>query len=98
MAVTLVPEVGAPLSKAVVNAQLGTAAQLFKKGLDALVILNDWSLAYDVAALESLGFSTEEANLLKSGLGEVPPIDAAVDATSFLKRFWGVGGGLSAAA
>jgi hypothetical protein len=91
MAVAGVPEVGAPLSKPVVNAQLGTAAQSFKKGLDALVVLNDWSLAYDAASLEALGFTAEEANLLKSGLGEVPAIDAAVDATSFLKRFWGVG-------
>jgi hypothetical protein len=91
MAAAGVPEVGAPLSKAVVNSQLGAAAQSFKKGLDALVILNDWSLAYDAASLEALGYTPEEANLLKSGLGEVPPIDAAVDATSFLKRFWGVG-------
>ena len=85
------PEVGAPLNKSVVNAQLGAAAQHFKKGLDALVLLNDWSQAYDASALEQLGFTAEEANLLKSGLGEVPPIDAAVDATSFLSRFWGVG-------
>lgn len=91
MAAAGVPEVGAPLSKPVVNAQLGAAAQAFKKGLDALVLLNDWSLAYDAAALEALGFTTEEANLLKSGLGEVGPIDQAVDATTFLKRFWGVG-------
>ena len=91
MAETGFPEVGAPLNKAVVNAQLGAAAQHFKKGLDALVLLNDWSLAYDVAMLEALGFTAEEANLLKSGLGEVPPIDQAVDETQFLKRFWGVG-------
>jgi len=91
MAAPGVPEVGAPLNKAVVNAQLGTAAQAFKKGLDALVVLEHWSQAYDAAALEALGFTAEEANLLKSGLGEVPPIAAAVDATSFLERFWGVG-------
>jgi len=96
MAVSGVPEVGAPLNKAVINSQLGTAAQLFKKGLDALTILEQWSQAYDAAALEELGFTTEEANLLKSGLGEVPAIADAVDATSFLERFWGVGSGLSA--
>ena len=37
-----------------------------------------------------IGFTPEEATLLKSGLGEVPGIETAVDATQFLKRFWGV--------
>lgn len=86
-----VPEVGAPLSKATVNAQLGTAAQSFKRGLDDLVTTYEWSTAYTAEQLEALGFTTEEANLLKSGLGEVPAIDSAVDATSFLKRFWATG-------
>ena len=36
-----------------------------------------------------IGFTPEEATLLKSGLGEVPAINTALDATSFLKRFWG---------
>ena len=91
MAVATVPEVGAPLNKATVNAQLATAAQSFKRGLDALMVMYDWQTAYDVAQLESLGFTTEEANLLKSGLGEVPAVSTAVDATSFLKFFWGTG-------
>ena len=86
-------EVGAPLTKATVNAQLGTAAQHFKKGLDALVNLYEWQTAYTGGMLEAMGFTAEEANLLKSGLGEVPPINDAVDATQFLKRFWGTGAG-----
>lgn len=89
MTATAVPEVGAPLTKASVNAQLGTAAQKFKEGLDGLANLFEWQEAYTAENLEALGFTLEEANLLKSGLGEVPAIDAAVDATSFLKRFWG---------
>ena len=83
-------EVGAPLSKATVNAQLGTAAQKFKEGLDGLVNLFEWAEGYDAPALEALGFTTEEANLLKSGLAEVPAIDDAVTATEFLERFWAV--------
>jgi hypothetical protein len=91
MAATSVPEVGAPLNKPVVNAQVGAAAQSFKRGLTDLVTIYEWSTAYSVDQLEALGFTTEEANLLKSGLGEVPPIESAVDATSFLKFFWGTG-------
>jgi hypothetical protein len=85
------PEVGAPLNKATVNAQLTEAAQSFKRGLEKLVTMHDWSTAYDVAQLELLGFTTEEANLLKSGLGEVPAVETAVDACQFLKFFWGTG-------
>lgn len=84
-------EVGAPLNKATVNAQLGAAAQSFKRGLDELVVMFEWQEAFTAEDLETLGFTAEEANLLKSGLGEVPAIDDAVDATSFLKRFWGTG-------
>ena len=85
----VVPEVGAPTNKAVVNSQLGTAAQTFKKGLDGLVNLFEWAEPYDATALQAIGFTEEEANLLKSGLAEVPAIDDAVSATQFLKRFWG---------
>ena len=84
-------EVGAPLSKQTVNAQVGAAAQSFKRGLDELVTAFEWSEAYTAAQLEAIGFTTDEANLLKSALGEVPGIDDAVDATSFLKRLWGTG-------
>jgi hypothetical protein len=85
------PEVGAPLNKATVNAQLTEAAQMFKRGLEKLVTMQDWSLAYSAEQLEQLGFTTEEANLLKSGLGEVTAVEDAVDACQFLKFFWGTG-------
>jgi hypothetical protein len=73
----------------VLNAQLGTAAQKFKEGLDGLVNLYELQTGYTGEDLEAIGYSPEEAILVKSGLGEVPGIDTAVDATSFLKRFWG---------
>jgi hypothetical protein len=85
------PEVGAPLNKASVNAQLAEAAQMFKRGLDKLVVLFEWQGAYTAEMLEAIGFTADEANLLKSGLAEVPPINDATDATQFLKRFWGTG-------
>ena len=86
-----VPEVGAPLNKATVNAQLGTAAQSFKRGLDGLLNMNEWNLAYTQEMLVAIGFTDEEATLLKSGLAEIVPVNNAVDATTFLKRFWGTG-------
>lgn len=85
------PEVGAPLNKATVNAQLTEAAQMFKRGLEKLVTMQDWSLAYSAEQLEQLGFTAEEANLLKSGLGEVTTVEDAVDGCQFLKFFWGTG-------
>ena len=84
------PQVGAPLSKATVNAQVGTDAQNFKKGIDGLVARAKWAEAYDTPMLVALGFTEEEAGILKSALGEVPAIAEAVDATTFLERLWGV--------
>ena len=84
-------EVGAPLSKATVNAQVGTAAQSFKRGLDELVTAHEWQLGYDVPRLIALGFTEQEANVLKSALNDVPAIDAAVTAAQWLSRLWGTG-------
>lgn len=89
--------IGAPLNEAVLNASLGSYAKALKIASDNLRVLHQWSLGWTTDALMKpeaeggLGLTQEEADLVKSALGEVPPIADAIDATSFLKQCWGTG-------
>ena len=89
--------VGAPLSEAVLNAQLGSYAKALKIASDNLRVMKQWSDGWTTEALMKpeaeggLGLSQEEADLVKSALGEVPAIADAIDGTSFLKQTWGTG-------
>ena len=89
--------IGAPMSRAVVDAQLGSYAKALKIASDNLSVMKQWAdgeSTEDLMKPESeggLGYTEEEAGLLKSALGEVSPISDAIDATAFLKQVWGTG-------
>jgi hypothetical protein len=90
MAASSPPQVGVPIDKASINAKLGAASSSLKKATVQLADLNDWAAAYTAEQLTDLyGFTPEEAALVKSALGEVPPLVDLVDAFAFLNRTWG---------
>lgn len=90
MAAASPPQVGVPIDKNSINAKLGAGASGLKKSTVQLADLNAWGAAYTAEQLSELyGFTPEEATLIKSALGEVPAVAAAVDALAFLSRCWG---------
>lgn len=90
MAATAPPQVGIPVSKDSVNAQLGAASQSLRKSTVSLQSLNEWGAAYSAEQLSAAyGFTPEEAALLKSALGEVPALVAVVEGFQWLDKTWG---------
>ena len=90
MAASAPPQVGVPVTKASLDAKIGSNAQALKKAAIGLADLRDWGAAYTAEQLvDAYGFTLEEANLFKSALGEVDSITAAVDALQFLSQTWG---------
>jgi hypothetical protein len=90
MAAASPPQVGIPVSKESINAQLGGASQSLRKSTVSLQSLNEWGAAYTAQQLSDLyGFTPEEANLLKSALGEVPALLDVVQGFQWLDKTWG---------
>ena len=90
MAASSPPQVGVPISKDSLNAQLGAASQALRKATVSLDSLQRWSLAYDAQQLADLyGFTVEEANVFKSALGEVPALVTLVEGFQWLDKTWG---------
>lgn len=90
MAASSPPQVGVPVTKDSVNAQLGAASQSLRKSTVSLQSLNEWGAAYTAEDLSDLyGFTPEEATLLKSALGEVPSLVTLVEGFQFLDKTWG---------
>ena len=90
MAASSPPQVGVPVTKDSVNAQLGGASQSLRKATVSLQSLNEWGAAYTAEDLSDLyGWTVEEATLLKSALGEVPGLVAVVEGFQFLDKTWG---------
>lgn len=83
--------VGQFVDRNTVDGQVGAASNGLKKAIDALSVLEQWSVAQTTEALVALGYSEEEAGRLKSAMGEVPALAAAINGTSFLKLLWGTG-------
>jgi hypothetical protein len=84
------PQVGVPVTRDSLNAQLGAASQSLRKSTVSLQSLNEWGAAYNAQQLSDLyGYTLEEAALLKSALGEVPALVALVEGFQFLDKTWG---------
>lgn len=84
------PQVGVPVSRDSLNAQLGAASQGVRRATVSLGSLNDWAAAYTAQQLADLyGFTLDEANLFKSALGEVPALVTLVEGFTWLNRTWG---------
>lgn len=90
MAAASPPQVGIPVSKESINAQLGGASQSLRKSTVSLQSLHEWGAAYTAQQLSDLyGFTIEEATLLKSALGEVPALLDVVHGFQWLSQTWG---------
>lgn len=84
------PQVGVPVSRDSLNAQLGAASQSLRRSTVSLGSLQEWAAAYTAEQLSELyGFTPEEANLFKSALGEVPQLVTMVEGLEWLSRTWG---------
>ena len=84
------PQVGIPVTKAALDAKIGSSAQTLKKSTVALADLADWGAAYSAEQLvDAYGFTLEEANLFKSALGEVASVASVVDGLQWLSKTWG---------
>lgn len=90
MAAASPPQVGIPVTKESLNAQLGGASQALRKATVSLQSMNEWGAAYSAEQLSDLyGFTPADANLLKSALGEVPALVAVVEGFQWLDKTWG---------
>lgn len=90
MAQTGPPQVGVPVSKESINSQLGAASSSVRKATVSLESLNQWAAGYTAEQLsQGFGFTPEEANLLKSALGEVPALVTVVEGFQWLDKTWG---------
>lgn len=90
MAAASPPQVGIPVTKESLNAQLGAASQSLRKSTVSLQSLNEWGASYTGEQLSDLyGFTPEEATLFKSALSEVPALVTLVEGFAFLDKVWG---------
>jgi hypothetical protein len=90
MASSDVPQVGVPTSKDTINAKLGANSSSLKKSVAGLQDLKLWADSYDADQLSTaFGFTLDEANLVKSALGEVQQFVSAINSLAFLDKTWG---------
>jgi len=84
------PQVGVPVTKASLDAKMGSNSQALKKARIGLADLNAWAAAYTAADLENLfGFTAQEATLFKSACTEIPSVVTLVDGLQWLSKTWG---------
>jgi hypothetical protein len=86
-------QIGLQVTGTEANAQAGTNANQLKQATENLDSIRLWSEAYTAAELEALGIPEGTGDEFKSAMGEVPTIVAAIEATVFLKKLWGLGVG-----
>jgi len=73
------------------NAQAGLNARNMRQAVENLDAIRLWSEQFTPEELEDMGMTEGTGNQFKSAMGEVPSIVAAIEATTFLKKLWGLG-------
>lgn len=84
-------QIGIQTTGADANSQAGIHARTLRQTVDALDSIRLWSEQYTPEDLEALGMPTGTGVQFKSAMGEVPSIVAALQATVFFKKLWGMG-------
>jgi hypothetical protein len=85
------PQIGLQVTGNEANAQAGLNARNMKQAIANLDSIRVWSEAFTPQDLESLGLPEGTGDEFKSAMGEVPGVVAALQATTFLKKLWGMG-------
>lgn len=85
------PQIGLQITGADANSQAGNAARFLRQSLENLDAIRLWSEQYSDQELEALGMAIGTGIQFKSAMGEVPSVVAALGATQFLKKLWGLG-------
>lgn len=85
------PMIGIQVSGADANSQAGLNAKNLRMAVENLDSIRLWSEAFTPEDLEDMGLTKGTGDQFKSAMGEVPGIVAALQATTFLKKLWGMG-------
>lgn len=85
------PMIGLQVTGTEANAQAGMNARTMRQAIANLDSIRLWSEAFTPEELENMGMTEGTGNQFKSAMGEVPSIVAALQATTFLKKLWGMG-------
>jgi hypothetical protein len=84
-------QIGLQITGADANSKAGYAALKLRQSVEELDSIRIWSEAFSPEELEALGLPEGTGAQFKSAMGEVPSIVAALAATQFLKKLWGLG-------
>jgi hypothetical protein len=85
------PMIGIQVTGADANSQAGMNARALRQAVENLDSIRLWSEAFTPEDLEDMGLTPGTGDQFKSAMGEVPSIVAALQATTFLKKLWGMG-------
>jgi len=85
------PMIGLQVTGTEANAQAGLNARNLRLALENLDSIRLWSEQFTPEDLEDMGLTPGTGDQFKSAMGEVPSIVAALQATTFLKKLWGMG-------
>ena len=85
------PMIGVQVTGADANSQAGLNAKNLRTAVANLDAIRLWSEAFTSEDLEDMGLTPGTGDQFKSAMGEVPSIVAALQATTFLKKLWGMG-------
>lgn len=83
--------IGIQVTGADANSQAGMNAKNLRLAVENLDAIRLWSEAFTPEDLEDMGLTKGTGDQFKSAMGEVPGIVAALQATTFLKKLWGMG-------
>jgi hypothetical protein len=83
--------IGIQVTGADANSQAGMNARNLRQAVANLDSIRLWSEAFTPQELENMGIAAGTGDQFKSAMGEVPSIVAALQATTFLKKLWGMG-------
>jgi hypothetical protein len=85
------PMIGIQVTGPEANAQAGLNARNLRLAVENLDAIRLWSEQFTPEDLEDMGLTPGTGDQFKSAMGEVPSIVAALQATTFLKKLWGMG-------
>ena len=93
---------GLEVTKTQVDGVAGTIARDINRLFEDIVTFNLWLDGKSVADLEAMGYSTNEANVLKSAYADAAQLQtiftgaanlaSVKDFRTFLRQLWGLGG------
>ena len=85
------PMIGIQVTGADANSQAGLNARNLRMAVENLDSIRLWSEQFTPQELEHMGLTEGTGDQFKSAMGEVPGVVAALQATTFLKKLWGMG-------